>query len=111
MAPSRLCDLTPKSYGLQGLAALVSSRAAIDEIFTEDAVFYEPGAVHRGRDEIDRIAGVIRATNPPFRYTPPAPPPERPFPSSPPPHHLTPLPPSRAIPSHSTSELTPNTLS
>jgi hypothetical protein len=27
-------------------------RAAIDEIFTEDAVFYEPGAVHRGRDEI-----------------------------------------------------------
>jgi hypothetical protein len=28
-------------------------RAAIDEIFTEDAVFYEPGAVHRGRDEID----------------------------------------------------------
>src|SRR6202163_2653553 len=44
-------------------------RAAIDEIFTEDAVFYEPGAVHRGRDEIDRIAGVIRATHPNFRYT------------------------------------------
>lgn len=41
-------------------------RAAIDEIFTEDAVFYEPGAVHRGRDEIDRIAGVIRATHPTF---------------------------------------------
>ena len=25
-------------------------RAAIDEIFTEDCVFYEPGGVHRGRD-------------------------------------------------------------
>ncbi len=35
-------------------------RAAIDEIFTKDGVFYEPGAVYRGRDEIDRIAGVIR---------------------------------------------------
>jgi SnoaL-like domain len=51
-------------------------RAAIDEIFTEDAVFYEPGAVHRGRDEIDRIAGVIRATHPTFRYTPTAAPQE-----------------------------------
>ena len=33
-------------------------RAAIDEIFTEDCVFYDPnGGVYRGRDEIDRIAG------------------------------------------------------
>ena len=37
-------------------------RAAIDEIFTEDCVFYEPGGVHRGRDEIDRVAGAIKAT-------------------------------------------------
>ncbi len=37
-------------------------RAAIDEIFTEDCVFYEPsGRVYRGRDEIDRVAGTIRA--------------------------------------------------
>jgi hypothetical protein len=28
-------------------------RAAIDEIFTEDCVFYEPRGVYRGRDEID----------------------------------------------------------
>ena len=27
--------------------------AAIDEIFTEDCVFYEPRGVYRGRDEID----------------------------------------------------------
>jgi hypothetical protein len=37
-------------------------RAAIDELFTEDCVFYDPGkGVYRGRDEIDRIAGAIRA--------------------------------------------------
>jgi len=45
-------------------------RAAIDEIFTEDCVFYEPGGVHRGRDEIDRVAGAIKATHPDFRYQP-----------------------------------------
>jgi SnoaL-like domain len=47
-------------------------RAAIDEIFTEDCVFYEPRGrgVYRGRDEIDRIAGAIRATHPDFLYQP-----------------------------------------
>jgi hypothetical protein len=45
-------------------------RAAIDEIFTEDCVFYEPKGVHRGRDEIDRVAGAIKATHPDFRYQP-----------------------------------------
>ena len=45
-------------------------RAAVDEIFTEDCVFYEPGGVHRGRDEIHRVAGAIRATHPDFRYQP-----------------------------------------
>jgi hypothetical protein len=44
-------------------------RAAIDEIYNEDCVFYDPnkGAYH-GRDEIDRIAGAIKATHPDFRY-------------------------------------------
>jgi SnoaL-like domain len=46
-------------------------RAAIDEIFTEDCVFYDPSkGVYRGRDEIDRVAGTIRATHPDFRYQP-----------------------------------------
>lgn len=45
-------------------------RAAIDEIFTEDCVFYEPRGVYRGRHEIDRIAGAIKATHPDFRYQP-----------------------------------------
>ncbi len=43
-------------------------RAAIDEIFTEDCVFYEPKGVYRGRDEIDRVAGAIKATHPDFQY-------------------------------------------
>ena len=46
-------------------------RAAIDEIFAQDCVFYDPmGGVYRGRDEIDRIAGTLRATHPDFEYRP-----------------------------------------
>jgi hypothetical protein len=46
-------------------------RAAIDEIYTEDVVFYDPNkGAYRGRDEIDRIAGAIRATHPDFSYQP-----------------------------------------
>jgi hypothetical protein len=46
-------------------------RAAIEEIYTEDVVFYDAGnRVYRGRDEIDRIAGEIKATHPDFRYQP-----------------------------------------
>src|ERR1700751_445926 len=37
-------------------------RVAIDEIFTEDCVFYEPRGAYHGRDEIDRVAGTIKAT-------------------------------------------------
>ncbi|MCQ4629109.1 nuclear transport factor 2 family protein [Shinella sp. CPCC 100929] len=48
-------------------------RAVVDEIFNEDAVFIEPHGIYRGRDEISRIAGVIRATHPTFRYSPIAP--------------------------------------
>ncbi|HEY2467603.1 MAG TPA: nuclear transport factor 2 family protein [Terracidiphilus sp.] len=46
-------------------------RAAIDELYIEDVVFYGPNkGVYRGRDEIDRIAGVIKATHPDFTYQP-----------------------------------------
>jgi hypothetical protein len=46
-------------------------RAAIDELYIEDVVFYDPKkGVYRGRDEIDRIAGVIKATHPDFTYQP-----------------------------------------
>ena len=46
-------------------------RAAIDEIWADDGVFYDPKAgAHCGRDEIDRVAGAIRATHPDFQYQP-----------------------------------------
>jgi len=46
-------------------------RAAVQELYTEDCVFYDPNkGVYRGRDEIDRIAGEIRATHRDFRYQP-----------------------------------------
>jgi hypothetical protein len=52
-------------------------RAAIDEIWTEDGVFYDPNSsAHHGRDEIDRVAGEIRGIHPDFRYQPIAPPEE-----------------------------------
>jgi hypothetical protein len=48
---------------------LARQRAAIDEIFTEDSVFYDPtSGAHRGRDQIDRVAGAIKATHPDFQY-------------------------------------------
>jgi hypothetical protein len=46
-------------------------RAAVQELYTEDGVFYDPSkGIYRGRDEIDRIAGEIRATHLDFRYHP-----------------------------------------
>ncbi|MEA3059854.1 MAG: hypothetical protein QOE50_1266 [Sphingomonadales bacterium] len=49
----------------------VRRRSAVDEIFHEDAVFYDPmGGVFRGRDEIHEIAGVIESQHPEFRYQP-----------------------------------------
>ena len=46
-------------------------RAAVQNLYTEDGVFYDPKTgVHRGRDEIDRVASAIRATHPDFQYQP-----------------------------------------
>jgi SnoaL-like domain len=45
-------------------------RAAIEELYTEDCVFFEPKGVYHGRDEIDRVAGAIKATHPDFQYQP-----------------------------------------
>ena len=55
----------------------VRRRAAVAELWHEDGVFYDPkGGAFRGRDEIDRIAGVIKATHPDFLYQPLFPPEE-----------------------------------
>src|SRR5438309_9551720 len=52
-------------------------RAAIDGDFSRRRVFHDPkGFIFRGRDEIDRIAGVIKATHPRFRISAPLPPEE-----------------------------------
>ena len=46
-------------------------RAALDELWNQDGVFYDPSkGAFRGRDEIDRIAGAIKATHPDFQYQP-----------------------------------------
>jgi hypothetical protein len=63
--------LTRNLYDVFGENDPARRRAAIDEIFTEDSVFYEPsGGVYRGREAIDRVAATIRATHPDFRYQP-----------------------------------------
>ena len=46
-------------------------RAAINELYNEESVFYDPNkGAHRGRDAIDRIAGIIKATHPDYQYQP-----------------------------------------
>lgn len=63
--------LTRNLHDVFGENDAARRRTAIEEIFTEDCVFYEPsGRVYRGRDEIDRVAGTLRATHPDFRYQP-----------------------------------------
>ena len=60
--------LTRNLHDVFGESDPARRRAAIDEIFTEDCVFYEPKGVYRGRDKIDRVAGAIKASHPDFRY-------------------------------------------
>jgi hypothetical protein len=45
-------------------------RAAINELWTEDAILYVPPGIIEGRDAIDKFAGDLRATHPHFVYTP-----------------------------------------
>ena len=53
--------LTRNLHDVFGENDAARRRAAIDEIFTEDGVFYDPtSGAHRGRDEIDRVAGAIK---------------------------------------------------
>jgi hypothetical protein len=68
--PSISTLLTRNLHDVFGENDPARRRAAIDEIFTEDCVFYEPRGVYRGRDEIDRVTGAIKATHPDFRYQP-----------------------------------------
>ena len=71
--------LTRNLHDVFGEGDPARRRAAIDEIYCEDCAFYEPtnafaggvkrvANVYRGRDEIDRVAAVIKATHPDFQY-------------------------------------------
>jgi hypothetical protein len=62
--------LTRNLHGVFGENDPERRRTVIEDIFAEDALFHEPRGVHRGWDEIDRIAGAIKSTHPDFRYTP-----------------------------------------
>jgi hypothetical protein len=55
----------------------VRRRAAIDEVFHEDPIYYDQHGAHHGRDEIHRIAERITAGHPDYRYQPISPPDER----------------------------------
>ncbi len=77
MAHSISTLLTRNLQEVFGEGDAARRRAAIDDLYTEDCVFCDPTTgVHRGRDEIDRIAAATRATHPDFQYTPIAPPEE-----------------------------------
>jgi hypothetical protein len=45
-------------------------RAAIDELWAEDAVLYVPPGIVEGREAIDKFAGDLRATHPHYVYAP-----------------------------------------
>ena len=63
--------LTRNLHDVFGENDTARRRAAIDEMWHEDGVFYDPNkGIYRGRDEIDRIAGAIKGTHPDFRYHP-----------------------------------------
>ncbi|SRR6266481_725626 len=49
----------------------VRRRKAIDELWHEDGVFFDPNSgIHRGHDAIDAIAGKVKATHPSYKYQP-----------------------------------------
>src|ERR1700730_5447569 len=69
MSNSMSTLLTRNLHDVFGENDPVRRRAAIDEIYAEDIVFYDPtSGVYRGPDAIDRVAGAIKATHPDFRY-------------------------------------------
>jgi hypothetical protein len=45
-------------------------RAAIPEIYAEDAVVHAPPGTIAGRDALDKFAGDLRSTHPHYVYTP-----------------------------------------
>lgn len=66
--------LTRNLHDVFGENDAARRRAAIDDIYAEDCVFYDPkSGAHRGRDEIESVAARLRALQPDFRYEAQAP--------------------------------------
>ena len=62
MANSISTLLTRNLHDVFGEGDSARRRAAIDEIFAEDCVFYDPfGGVYRGRDAIDFVSATVDA--------------------------------------------------
>ncbi|MEG3175361.1 nuclear transport factor 2 family protein [Sphingomonas sp. RB3P16] len=67
--PDSIADLLRRNlHEVFGEGDPVRRRAAIAELYTENAVFQAPDGVYSGRDAIDRVAGDVRATHPDYRY-------------------------------------------
>ena len=70
-SPERIRELLDRNLQeVFGEGDAARRRAAIDELWTADAVLYVPPGIIEGRDAIDTFAGDLRATHPHFAYTP-----------------------------------------
>jgi len=65
MSYTRSTLLTRNLHDVFGENDPARRRSAIEEIFTDDCVFYDPkGGAYRGRDEIDRNRGLGQGYSP-----------------------------------------------
>ena len=68
--PNDIATLLERNLqGIFGESDEALRRKVAEEILHEDAVFVELHGIYHGRDEIVRIAGVIRAMHPTFKYS------------------------------------------
>lgn len=68
--PNDIATLLERNlHGIFGESDEALRQKVAEEILHEDAVFVEPHGIYHGRDEIVRIAGVIRAMHPTFKYS------------------------------------------
>jgi len=69
-SPERIHELLHRNLQeVFGEGDPVRRRAAIDELWAEDAVLYVPPGIVKGREAIDVFAGNLRETHPDFVYT------------------------------------------
>jgi len=70
-SPERIRELLHRNLQeVFGEADATRRRAAIEELWTEDALLYVPPGIIVGRDAIDKFAGDLRGTHPDHVYTP-----------------------------------------